>query len=177
MYLRLCRCNKYLLWVNFKNRCYNKTSQSSSHKACQHRIINWKRLSKTNPNSLNPQLPKETNATNLALSQTIKILLPMKVQRKIKPNQIAHNAAHPQRTTISISRIHRQTKRIQRLKTKMIRQKKRGANITTMHIHFRSWKVWIGWVAHTRRMKHKFQYGSQHQKSKSFNSNFKRNVR
>lgn len=173
---KLYRSNKYLLWVNFKNRCCSKTSQSSSLKECQLKTINWKRPSKINPNSLSPQPLKETNATSQTLNQTTKTL-PMKAQRKTKPNQTVLNVEHPQRPTTSINLIHRQPKRTQKLKTKMIRQKKKGASITTTHTRFRSWKVWTGWVALTRRMKYRSQYGSQPQKSKSFNSSCKRSGR
>ena len=62
----------------------------------------------------------------------------MKAQRKTKPNQTVLNVEHPQRLTTSINLIHRQPKRTQKLKTKMIRQKKKGASITTTHTRFRS---------------------------------------
>lgn len=62
----------------------------------------------------------------------------MKVQRKTKPNKTVLNAEHPLRTTNSIHLIHKRTKRIQRLKTKMTRRKKKVASITTMLIRFRS---------------------------------------
>lgn len=172
---RLCRSNKYLLWVNFKNRCCNKTSQSLSLKACQLKTINWKRPSKINPNSLSPQPLKETNATSQTLNQTK--ILPMKAQKKTKPNQTVLNAETIQRPTTSINLILRQPRRTQKLKTKMIRQKKKGASITMTPTRFRSWKVWTGWVALTRRMKSRSQSGSQPQKSKSFNSSCKRSGR